>query len=89
LMDLAEQVSIPYRALSEVINNKLKQNFYDFINSYRIHESKKLLSEKTERLKTILEVLYEVGYNSKSSFNSAFKKFTGMTPTEYRKSYGN
>ena len=89
LMDLAEQVSIPYRALSEVINNKLKQNFYDFINSYRIHESKKLLSEKSDRFKTILEVLYEVGYNSKSSFNNAFKKFTGMTPTEYKRSYGN
>jgi AraC-like DNA-binding protein len=87
LMDLAEHVSIPYRALSEVINNKLKQNFYDFINSYRIHESKKLLLEKSEKLKTILEILYEVGYNSKSSFNNAFKKFTGMTPTEYRRSY--
>jgi AraC-like DNA-binding protein len=89
LMDLAEQVSIPYRALSEVINNRLKQNFYDFINSYRIHESKKLLSEKSDRFKTVLEVLYEVGYNSKSSFNNAFKKFTGMTPTEYRRSYEN
>ena len=89
LMDLAEQALIPYRALSEVINNRLKQNFYDFINSYRIHESKKLLSEKSDRFKTILEVLYEVGYNSKSSFNNAFKKFTGMTPTEYRRSYGN
>jgi AraC-like DNA-binding protein len=89
LMDLAEQVSIPYRALSEVINNKLKQNFYDYINSYRISESKKLLPEKNGRFKTVLEILYEVGYNSKSSFNNAFKKFTGMTPTEYRKSFGN
>ena len=43
LMDIAEQVKIPYRALSEVINNKLNQNFYDFINGYRINESKKLL----------------------------------------------
>jgi AraC-like DNA-binding protein len=87
LMDLAEQVEIPYRSLSEVINNRLNQNFYDFINKYRIQESKKLLSERSDRFKTILEVLYEVGYNSKSSFNNAFKKFTGMTPSEYRKSY--
>ena len=45
-------------------------------------------SEKSDRFKTILEVLYEVGYNSKSSFNIAFKKYTGMTPTEYKRVYG-
>ena len=85
LMDLAEKTSIPYRALSEVINNALKQNFYDFINGYRIRESKKLLSEKGNKFTTVLEVLYEVGYNSKSSFNVAFKKHTGMTPTEFKR----
>lgn len=89
LMDIAEQVKIPYRALSEVINNRLNKNFYDFINGYRINESKKLLVENSGRFKTVLEVLYEVGYNSKSSFNSAFKKYTGMTPTEYKRVYGN
>jgi AraC-like DNA-binding protein len=85
LMDLAEKTSIPYRALSEVINNGLKQNYYDFINGYRIRESQKLLSEKSSKFTTVLEVLYEVGYNSKSSFNAAFKKHTGMTPTEFKK----
>lgn len=88
LMDIAELVEIPYRSLSEVINNRLNQNFYDYINSYRINESKKLLVEKSDRFKTVLEVLYEVGYNSKSSFNLAFKKYTGMTPTEYKRIYG-
>ncbi|MFZ0455771.1 MAG: helix-turn-helix domain-containing protein [Ignavibacteriaceae bacterium] len=88
LMDIAEQVKIPYRSLSEVINNSLNKNFYDFINNYRINESKKLLIEKSNRFKTILEVLYEVGYNSKSSFNNAFKKDTGMTPTEFKRVYG-
>jgi AraC-like DNA-binding protein len=85
LMDLAEKTSIPYRALSEVINNGLKQNYYDFINGYRIRESQKLLTEKSSKFTTVLEVLYEVGYNSKSSFNAAFKKHTGMTPTEFKK----
>lgn len=85
LMDLAESVSIPYRALSEVINTELEQNFYDFINSYRIKESQKLLADKDGKFKTVLEVLYEVGYNSKSSFNLAFKKYTGMTPTEFKR----
>ncbi|MEJ2054942.1 MAG: helix-turn-helix domain-containing protein [Calditrichaceae bacterium] len=85
LMDLAEKISIPYRALSEVINNGLKQNYYDFINGYRIRESQKLLSENSSKFKTVLEVLYEVGYNSKSSFNAAFKKHTGMTPTEFKR----
>ena len=64
LMDLAEQVSIPYRALSEVINNRLKQNFYDFINSYRIEEAKRQLINEIDSKKTVLEVLYESGFNS-------------------------
>lgn len=85
LMDLAEKVSIPYRALSEVINNSLNKNFYDFINEYRIKESQRLLLEKNSKFSTVLEVLYEVGYNSKSSFNNAFKKYTGMTPTEFKR----
>lgn len=85
LMDLSEKTAIPYRSLSEVINNVIGKNFYDFINSYRIKESQRLLSEKSADQKTILEIIYEVGYNSKSSFNNAFKKFTGMTPTEYKK----
>jgi AraC-like DNA-binding protein len=85
LMDLAEKTLIPYRALSEVINNTLKQNFYDYINEYRIRAAQKLLSERESKFKTVLEVLYEVGYNSKSSFNNAFKKYTGMTPTEFKK----
>ncbi len=85
LVELAEIVSIPSRSLSEVINESLNQNFYDFINNYRIKESELLLSDSTSRFKTILEVLFEVGFNSKSSFNTAFKKNTGMTPTAYKR----
>jgi AraC-like DNA-binding protein len=86
LYSLAEKTRIPPRSLSEVINSVLGQNFYEYINSYRIRESQRLLGDLKSRKKTVLEVLYEVGFNSKSSFNSAFKKHTGMTPLEFRRS---
>jgi len=85
LIDLSERVSIPPRSLSEVINNALGQNFYDFINSYRIKESERLLAKESTPFKTILEVMYEVGFNNKTSFNNTFKKSTGMTPTQFKK----
>jgi AraC-like DNA-binding protein len=86
LIDLSRKVNIPSRSLSEVINTSFRQNFYDFINSYRIGESERLFATDNDPHLTILEVLYAVGFNSKSSFNSAFKKQTGMTPTQYRRS---
>ena len=61
----------------------MSMNFYDFISKYRIEEAKKIFTEKSD--KTVLEVLYEVGFNSKSSFNTTFKKFTGITPTQFKK----
>jgi AraC-like DNA-binding protein len=61
------------------------QNFYDFINRHRIDEASRLLTNPADEKITILEVLYEVGFNSKSSFNTLFKKYTGLTPTEFRK----
>jgi len=85
LEQLAKRVSIPSRSLTTVLNEYLNRNFYDFINSYRVKESTGILLEKSPRYKTVLEVLYEVGFNNKSSFNIAFKKHNGMTPTEYRK----
>jgi len=85
LFGLSEKVSIPHRSLSEIINNTIGQNYYDFINSYRVKESQRLLSDTATRSKTILEILYEVGFNTKSSFNQAFKKHTGTTPTQYKK----
>jgi len=84
LQELAQKLSIPPHDLSQVLNTSLKQNFFDFINSYRIEESKKIFSEDISNKKTILEILYEAGFNSKSVFNLAFKKQTGLTPTQYR-----
>jgi AraC-like DNA-binding protein len=89
LFDLSKQVSIPHRSLSEIINGSLNQNFYDFINSYRVKESQRLLENQDNKHKTVLEILYAVGYNSKSSFNVAFKKYTGMTPSQFKKLHKN
>lgn len=85
LSDLASQTNIPVRELSLLINHSLKQHFFDFVNAYRIHLAQKLLIDPDRKGYTVLEILYEVGFNSKSSFNTAFKKVTGLTPTQYRK----
>ena len=84
LLELSKNCGIPVRSLSEVIKKSFGCNFYDFVNLYRIKESEKLLSS-SDFNKTILEVLFEAGFNSKSSFNKAFKKQKGMTPTEFRR----
>ncbi|MBN2001330.1 AraC family transcriptional regulator [candidate division KSB1 bacterium] len=84
IQKLADLVSIPPRSLSEVINKGFNQNFFEFINSYRIKDAKRLIADSYMDKKTILEIIYTVGYNNKSVFNSVFKKITGKTPTEYR-----
>ena len=87
LKELSDRLEINPRILSRIINEKRSQNFFDFINSYRIEEAKMILSNPAKRKMTILETLYGVGFNSKSVFNTTFKKYTGITPTEYRKKY--
>jgi AraC-like DNA-binding protein len=85
IQDISNDIEIPVRDLSLLINHKLEQHFYDFVNSYRIENAMDILQDATKSKVTILEILYEVGFNSKSSFNTTFKKHTGITPTAYRK----
>jgi len=85
ISEVAQNLNVSTKYLSQVINESLGKNFYDFINSYRIEEAKKQLNETIDSKKTVLEVLYESGFNSKSAFNNAFKRQTGYTPTQYRK----
>lgn len=85
LKKLARQLSVQSRDLSILINHHIGQHFFDFVNAYRIEEAKKLLTAATPSKMSVLDILYEVGFNSKSSFNTAFKKHTGTTPSAYRK----
>ena len=85
--DLSKEIKIPARELSVLINHKLGMHFFDFVNSYRIKNAMQLLTDPKSKKVTVLEILYEVGFNSKSSFNTAFKKHTGFTPTAYRKTH--
>lgn len=82
---LAAQLSMPERTLSRVINQHFKQNFVEFINRYRIDEAKKLLRADVNNQKSILTIMDESGFNSKSTFNSIFKQQVKMTPSQFRK----
>ncbi|UQB69860.1 helix-turn-helix domain-containing protein [Epilithonimonas zeae] len=84
IQELANQVKIPVRDLSVLINQHINQHFFDFVNEYRIKKAMTILKDPTKRELTVLEILYEVGFNSKSSFHTSFKKYTNQTPTEFR-----
>lgn len=87
LGEIADKLSVIPRYLSQVINELKGQNFYDFVNSYRIEEAKRILSDPSHNEEKILAVLFDCGFNSKSVFNTVFKKSTGITPSEYRRKY--
>lgn len=85
ILDLAEQLKMPVKDLSALINLYMNKHFFDFINEYRIEKAKEILKDPLQKELTILEILYQVGFNSKSSFSTSFKKYTGTTPTDFRK----
>lgn len=87
MYNLSSQMNIPVKELSILINHGLNQHFFDFINGYRIRKAMEILQNSNKSELTVLEILYDVGFNSKSSFNTAFKKYTFLTPTEYRKKF--
>jgi AraC-like DNA-binding protein len=84
LQNLADKIGFPSYQVSQAINEGMKQNFYDLVNSYRVEEAKRLLLDPKNKTYTILSVGFEAGFNSKTTFNTVFKKFTGYTPTEFR-----
>ena len=85
LAQLSEKLGVPAYQTSELINRKYKEPFFDFINRKRIEEVKKRLSDAAFSHYSILGIAMDCGFNTKSSFNSAFKKFTGSTPSEFRR----
>ncbi len=84
IQELAKQVKMPIKDLSVLINFHMNKHFFDFVNEYRIEKAMKILKNPLQKELTILEILYQVGFNSKSSFNTSFKKHTGKTPTDFR-----
>ncbi len=87
LRELSQRLRIHYNHLSRIINERFGLNYNDFINRYRIEEAKQKLADEEQRESTILDILLSTGFYSKSVFNTAFKKFTGITPSEYRKKH--
>ncbi|MEM9723031.1 MAG: helix-turn-helix domain-containing protein [Bacteroidota bacterium] len=85
---LAEAVNLSPAHLSQVINQQFGKNFFDFVNAYRVEEAKKRLRNPEFSHFSILAIGLDCGFRSKSSFNRAFKKFVGSTPSEYRKMEG-
>ncbi len=88
LFKLAEALDLPPNHLSQIINSLRQQNFFDFINQYRVEAVKSLLTEPKAKKMTLLGLGMEAGFKSKASFNRAFKKFTGQTPSEFKASLG-
>lgn len=80
---LSEMLDVRIEFLSEVLNSQLNQNFFDFINRYRVGEFKNQCISKVNSHLSIMGIAYNCGFNSKASFYRAFKKFEGISPSEY------
>jgi AraC-like DNA-binding protein len=85
LNTLAERLDLTPHQLSQFLNEKLGMNFSNFINSSRIAEASRLLAEDPGR--SVISVCFYVGFNSKSAFNNAFRKFTGTNPKDFRREF--
>lgn len=83
LQDLADKLGITTHQLSEVLNQHMQTNFFDLINGYRVEEAKERI--KTENQHTLLHIAHSSGFNNKTSFVNAFKRFEGKTPSQYLK----
>jgi len=82
LRSLSRTIGEKAHYVSQVINQEMGTNFYELVNQRRIEEAKKRLKESSRE--TVLEIALAVGFNSKSTFNTAFRRLAGMTPSEYR-----
>jgi AraC-like DNA-binding protein len=86
LADLAERLSTTPHKLSEVLNSQLEQTFYDFVNGYRVRYVQNRIGDEAVKHLKILALALDAGFASKSTFNDVFKKHTGRTPSDYRRS---
>ncbi len=88
LAKLAEATAIPAKPLSQVINERFGMNFNDYVNRLRVEEAKRMLLDPAASDFKLLRVAFASGFNSKSVFNAAFKKHTGLSPSEFRRLLG-
>lgn len=84
LLTLSEKLNETPHNVSQALNESLQSNFYDYINSARILRAKELLRAPEYRKLAIIDVAYQVGFNSKTSFNNSFKKYANQTPSQFR-----
>lgn len=84
---LAKRLGVSKEHISQTINQSFYMNFNQFLNKYRIEEAKERLKDPKESQYVVFKIALDVGFNSKSTFNTAFKKFTGMNPSQYREKY--
>lgn len=84
LPKLAQMLNISTHELSFLLNGGFEENFYEFVNRYRVEESKHLLKNPKFQHLNMVGIAFEAGFNSKTAFNTTFKKMTGQTPSEFR-----
>ena len=84
LSDLAEDTGYASNTISMILNIHQEENFYQFVNRYRIDAAKRALSDTERSSESILEIAYDSGFRSKSTFNTVFREITGKTPSQFR-----
>ncbi|WP_461090034.1 helix-turn-helix domain-containing protein [Spirosoma gilvum] len=85
LSDLAKRLNLSRSVLSQLINDGIGDNFYNFVNKYRVDQVKAFMNDPTMKHFNLLGLALEAGFKSKSTFNLIFKRFTGLTPSDYMK----
>lgn len=83
--EFSNEIAAPYREVSNTINKHFNTNFFEFINRHRVEEAKRMLADPAYDSLSILEILHESGFNSKSAFQRFFKRLTGVSPRVFRK----
>lgn len=83
--EFSKRIDLPIKDVSAVINKHYGTNFFEFMNKYRVEEAKRLLLDKTCSDMTVLDILLQAGFNSKSAFHRFFNRLVGVSPTEFRK----
>lgn len=85
--EFAKRIDLPIKDVSSVINKHYGTNFFEFMNKYRVEEAKRLLLDESCAEMTVLDILLQAGFNSKSAFHRFFNRLVGVSPTEFRKQH--